>query len=253
MPESRKWPDKPPQVRNVCAADDIDTVVTEIMKEETDMEREDQTGKKQKRTAIRKRFALRPIRLLLLAAVVAAAACFIRCSFFGGEEEQTTVLTSSQLAEVLKISELSVYKVTFNGVAAVNDEEGDLLYNVAYEAKVNVGFDTEELFVSVDETDAADKKIVVTLPDMEVMDAVVDPGSLDYIFAKKRTNTDDVSATAFPACKVDAEEECRANPLIFEQAMENAVHTIRGLTQPLLEQYEDYSLKIVDKGGVTYE
>lgn len=218
------------------------------------MEREDQTGKKQKRTAARKRFALRPVRLLLLAAVVVAAACLIRCGFFGGEEkEQTMVLTSSQLAEVLKISELSVYKVTFNGVAAVNDEEGDLLYNVAYEAKVNVGFDTEELFVSVDETDAADKKIVVTLPEMEVIDAVVDPGSLDYIFAKKRANTDDVSATAFPACKADAEEECRANPLIFEQAMENAVNTIRGLTQPLLEQYADYSLKIVDKGGVTYE
>ena len=165
----------------------------------------------------------------------------------------TLTETSSKLEKVLKISELSTYQVTFNGVAAVNDEDGKLLYNVAYNAKVRIGFDMEALQVSVDETDAADKKIVVTLPKVGVIDADVDPGSLDYIFAKKRANTDDVSATAYPACVADAKEECGANEMISKQATENAVNTIKALSQPLLAQYPEYSLEIVDEGGVSHE
>ena len=161
---------------------------------------------KQEKAIIQKKVVIRPGKFVFLAVVLAAAGLFIRCSFFGGNEAQTTVLSTSQLEKVLKISELSVYKVTFNGVAAVNDEDGKLLYNVAYNAKVRIGFDMEALQVSVDETDAADKKIVVTLPKVGVIDADVDPGSLDYIFAKKRANTDDVSATAYPACVADAKE-----------------------------------------------
>lgn len=212
------------------------------------MEREEKTEKKKKRHFFRLK------KYILLAAVVVIAVCMIRCGFLGGgDKEETTVLTASQLERVLKISELSIYKVTFNGVAAVNDEEGELLYNVAYNAKVRIGFDMEKLQVSIDETDESAKKIIVTLPKIGVVDAEVDPGSLDYIFAKKRANTDDVSATAFPACKADAEEECSANELIFEQARENAVNTVKALTQPLLAQYTEYSLEIVDEGGVSHE
>ncbi|MEY8332105.1 DUF4230 domain-containing protein [Lachnospiraceae bacterium 47-T17] len=208
---------------------------------------------KQEKAIIQKKVVIRPGKFVFLAVVLAAAGLFIRCSFFGGNEAQTTVLSTSQLEKVLKISELSVYKVTFNGVAAVNDEDGKLLYNVAYNAKVRIGFDMEALQVSVDETDAADKKIVVTLPKVGVIDADVDPGSLDYIFAKKRANTDDVSATAYPACVADAKEECGANEMISKQATENAVNTIKALSQPLLAQYPEYSLEIVDEGGVSHE
>lgn len=212
------------------------------------MEREETTEQKRKRSF----FGLK--KILFLVAAAAAAGIFIRLGFFGGtNEEETTVLTTSQLEKVLKISELSIYKVTYNGVAAVNDEDGGLLYNVAYNAKVRIGFDMEDLLISLDEEDAAEKKIVVTLPEIGVIDAEVDPGSLDYIFAKKRANTDDVAATAFPACKEDAEKECSANEMIAGQAKENAVNTIKALTQPLLAQYTEYSLKIVDEGGVSYE
>lgn len=218
------------------------------------MERDEHKKEKRETVVIRKPLLIRPVKFLLLAAVLVAAGFFIRGSFFsGGSQAQTSVLAASDLEKVLKISELSVYKVTFNGVATVNDEEGNLLYHVAYNAKVRIGFDMEALHVSVDETDAADKKIVVTLPEVDVMDAEVDPGSLDYIFAEKRANTDDVSADALPACKADAQEECGANEMIARQARDNAVNTIKALTQPLLAQHAEYSLKIVDEGGADYE
>ena len=203
------------------------------------MGRDEEKKEKEKSAGARKKLRLRPVKVIFLAAVLVAAGFLIRISFFGGGNAgQTTVLA------VLKIGELSVYKVTFNGVAAVNDDEGELLYNVAYNAKVHIGFDIEDLQVSVEETDAEHKKIVVTLPKIGVMDAEVDPGSLDYIF---------VSATALPACKEDVKTECGANEMIFEQAKENAVRTIKALTQPLLLQYPEYSLTIVDEGGVAHE
>ena len=218
------------------------------------MGRDEEKKEKEKSAGARKKLRLRPVKVIFLAAVLVAAGFLIRISFFGGGNAgQTTVLTASDLEKVLKIGELSVYKVTFNGVAAVNDDEGELLYNVAYNAKVHIGFDIEDLQVSVEETDAEHKKIVVTLPKIGVMDAEVDPGSLDYIFVKKRANTDDVSATALPACKEDVKTECGANEMIFEQAKENAVRTIKALTQPLLLQYPEYSLTIVDEGGVAHE
>ena len=66
------------------------------------------------------------------------------------EKEKTTAVTSSRLEKVLQISELSTYKVTYNGVAAVKNEDDKLLYNVAYEAKISVGLDMEKIKVEVD-------------------------------------------------------------------------------------------------------
>lgn len=169
------------------------------------------------------------------------------------EKEKTTAVTSSRLEKVLQISELSTYKVTYNGVAAVKNDDDKLLYNVAYEAKVSVGLDMEKIQVEVDESEEENKKIIVTLPEIEIMDVDVNPGSLDYIFEKKSADTDDVSMTAFPACRADVEEECKTNDVLFELARENAANTIKALVKPLLEQYEEYSLEIVSEGGSSYE
>lgn len=169
------------------------------------------------------------------------------------DKEKTTIVTSSQLEKVLKISDLSTYKVTFNGVAAVNDDKDKLLYNVAYEAKVSIGFDMEKIKVDIDDTNEENKEIIVTMPKVEIMGAEVDAGTLDYIFEKESANKADIAMTALPACKEDAENECKSNELLFELAQENAVNTIKALTNPLLEQYEGYSLRIVDEGGDCYE
>lgn len=164
-------------------------------------------------------------------------------------KEKTTVVTSSRLEKVLQISELSTYKVTYNGVASVKNDDDELLYHVAYEAKISVGLDMEKIQVEVDESEEENKKIIVTLPKIEIMDVDVNPGSLDYIFEKKSADTDDVSMAAFPACRADVEEECKSNEVLFELARENAGNTIKALVKPLLEQYEEYSLEIVSEGG----
>lgn len=189
----------------------------------------------------------RRIKLIFVMTVTLIAAAAIWKFFKGGaaEEEQAAIVTSSQLEKVLQISELSTYKVAYNGVAAVRDESGSLLYNVAYESVVSIGIDMNQIHVEIDDTDEANKEIIVTLPKIEITGVDVDPGSLDYIFEKKSANTEDVSVTAISACKADVEEECQANMVLFELARENAVNTIEALMKPLMEQYEEYSLTIV--------
>lgn len=161
------------------------------------------------------------------------------------QNETTTVQTSSRLEKILQISELSTYQVTFNGVADIHDDDGSLLYHTAYEAKVSIGLDMEKIQVSVTEPAETDQKIIVTLPEIEIADVIVDPGSLDYIFEDSRANTDTVSITALPACKADAQAECRSDKVMFALARENAVRTIEALMQPFLAQNKTYRLEII--------
>lgn len=186
------------------------------------------------------------IKSFFILAVLVFIAVIIYRQFFSDaakEKEATAIETSSKLQKVLKISELSTYQVTFNGVAAVNDTEDRLLYNVAYQAKVGIGLDMEQIKVEVDDSEDH-KKIIVTLPEIKIADVTIEPGSLDYIFEDASADTEDVSITALPACKADAEADCKSNELIFELAKENAVNTIKALMQPFLTQNKDYTLEI---------
>ncbi len=160
-------------------------------------------------------------------------------------KEITTVEATSRLEKILQISELSTYQVTFNGVADIHSDDGSLLYYTAYQAKVSIGLDMEKIQVSVTEPEAPEQKITVTLPEIEIADVNVDPGSLDYIFEDSSADTDTVSITALPACKADAEAECRSDEAIFELARENAVRTVEALMQPFLVQNKAYKLEIV--------
>ncbi|MDE7312798.1 MAG: DUF4230 domain-containing protein [Eubacterium sp.] len=165
-------------------------------------------------------------------------------------QELTLTETSSKLEKVLKISELSTYQVTFNGVANVTDADEQLLYHVAYKAKVRIGIDMEDITVSAEDIKNPDspaegkKKIIVALPPVEIADVDVDPGSLDYIFIDSSADTPDVSITALPACKKDAEADCQSNALLFELARDNAVNTVEALMRPFLVQNKDYELEI---------
>ncbi|MDE6699534.1 MAG: DUF4230 domain-containing protein [Acetatifactor sp.] len=195
------------------------------------------------------------ICILLVVGIV----IFLVCHRFDGNQiskkakERTVTVSASVLEKTLQISELSTYKITYNGVAAVRDSNEKILYNVAYDAKVSVGIDMEKIKIEVNEDDKDNKKIIVSIPQIEIMDADVDPGSLDYIFQNKNANTSDVFKTAYPACIEDAENECKNNHTLYKLARENAINMIKALMQPLLVQYEQYSLEIVCEGDYGYE
>lgn len=198
---------------------------------------------------------LKLIKYALILAALIIVIFIIRYQISNGNQkkEQTTIETSAKLEKILQISELSTYQVTFNGVTDVKDDTDTLLYHVSYNAKVGIGLNMEEIRVTIDEGSDENKKIIVTLPEIKITEANVDPGSLDYIFVEQSANTENVSMTALPACKADAEAECRSNDVILELARENAVNTVKALTEPILAQNKEYQLEIQTEGGSTYE
>ena len=193
------------------------------------------------------------IILIVLVVATAAVFCWKKLGIGNKGKEETTIITSSKLEKVLKISDLSSYKVTFNGVSKLIGEDGEQIGNVAYNAQVSVGLDMDQIAVDVEDVDENNKKVVVTLPDIKITDTDVDPGSLDYMFNKKKYDSDNISITALPQCRQDAEDECSTNETLFDLARENAVNTIKALINPLLESVDGYTLVIVDKEGKNYE
>ena len=162
---------------------------------------------------------------------------------------ETTILTSSQLEQVLQIDDLSVCAITYNGVAEVPQKKhpDKVAYYVSYEAVAKASLNMEDIKVQIDDNvgEGQPKKIVVTLPQIQVKEINVDMGSLEYMFVKKSANTADVSEEAYAACIADAGEECRGNEELFRMARENAENTVKALTNPIIEnQDETYELVI---------
>ncbi len=162
---------------------------------------------------------------------------------------ETTILTSSQLEEVLQIDDLSVCAITYNGVAEVpqKNHPTKVAYYVSYEAEVKASINMADIDVQIDENvaEGQTKKIVVTLPQLQVKQINVDMASLDYMFVKKSANTADVSEEAYAACIADAGSECRENDMFLQMAKENCENTVKALLMPIIEnQDETYELVI---------
>ena len=123
------------------------------------------------------------IRTLIAATLLILFVCFLWRRSIDDPSRQpvTTTETSSRLEKTLKISELSTYQVTYNGVAAIRNDADLLLYYAAYNAKVSIGIDMEKITVSLQtrqetQTDSGkgshpdtEKNIlVVTLPEVSL-------------------------------------------------------------------------------------
>lgn len=157
------------------------------------------------------------------------------------EEPSTEIMSSSTLEEMLRISDLYVYKVTYNGVVPVyeNDDKKTLLYRVSYESDVTISINVENIKAECDD----EKRIVwITLPELE-FEATIKEKSLDYIFEKSKYNDGSVLGEALDKCRSDAKEKCQKNQLANKLAKEQAMNTINALLQPILEQ-EGYSAKL---------
>lgn len=162
---------------------------------------------------------------------------------------ETTILTSSQLEQVLQIDDLSVCAITYNGVAEVPQKKhpNKVAYYVSYEAVAKASLNMGDIKVRIDDNagEGQPKKIIVTLPKIQVKEINVDMGSLEYMFVKKSANTADVSEEAYAACIADAGEECRENEELLRMARENAENAVKALTNPIIEsQDESYELVI---------
>lgn len=216
---------------------------------------EEQREKRKKKQKISGRDVLKLLKWIVILAVVVIVVGVgykfaKQLGLFGLKPEvKTTILTSSQLEEVLQIDDLAVCNMTYNGVAAVPQKKhpNKIAYYVSYHACAKASMNMEDIKVNMDEDvpEGQPKKIIVTLPQIQVKEVVVDMASMDYMFIKKSAEKSDVSEEAYAACLADAGEACRGNEKLLEMARENAEDTVKALINPIIEnQDEPYELVI---------
>lgn len=158
--------------------------------------------------------------------------------------EAPQVITLSLLEDIVEVSDLATYQAIYNGIATVHDEKDSekVNYHVSYEAEVEVGFDIQDIKV---ELNTDEKRVVVTIPTVDIVNVVVDFTSMDFIFLNNKADTATVSEMAYKACEEDAINECQEQSAIKELAQQNALNYVDALVRPFVEQMDsEYQIEI---------
>ena len=142
-------------------------------------------------------------------------------------ENKLTITTKSSLEKIMEINKLSTIEYTYNAIVTKykNDEvkEDNVEYYVAYNGKVTAGIDFNEINIDVD---YKEKKIYVTLPNVEIHETNVDMGTLDYIHEKNVPEKDSISQEAYKLCKNDLRERAQNETELLSNAEENATRPV---------------------------
>ncbi len=167
---------------------------------------------------------------IIIAVIIIVAIAVVLTKVFKKEEPVKEVITVSTLEKIVEVSDLSTFKVVYNGVACAEDK-----YYVSYEATVDAGIDFEKIEITVDNEL---KKVTIKLPQAEILDTYVDIASLDYIFMDKKANTETVSEEAYKLCKYDVKQESGSQSAIIDLAQQNAENVVIALVKPFVDQVD---------------
>lgn len=155
-------------------------------------------------------------------------------------EEKVHTISKASLEKMLEISDLSTLEFTYNAIANVNDEDGKPKYHVAYKGKVTAGIDFTQIGVAVNE-----KVITITIPEAYVQNVDVEMETMNFIFEKKKYETETVSQEAYAACKEDLEKRVKEEQSLLSMAKENATEAVKALIEPWVQQVDkEYTVEI---------
>ena len=189
------------------------------------------------------KFAKRCYLCLLIALLFGAVFIMGRRSM-EKESDEPYVVSETALEKIVKISTLSTFEAVYNGIAQVYNEKDPLQidYYVSYEAVAKVGFDTNDINISIDHEK---KKIVVDLPALELTEINVEPDSLEFIFYNDKRNSFGISKEALDECKSDARRACTYEESLYQLASENAKRIVKALIEPFLSSLDcEYTLTV---------
>lgn len=158
------------------------------------------------------------------------------------KEEKLHTVSKASLEKMIQISDLYTLEYTYNAITYVNDDEGNPRYHVAYKGTVTAGIDFSKVQV---DTDEENKKIKITIPDAYVQNVDVDMGKMEFIFEKKKYETETVSQEAYAACKADLEQKAAGEQSLLAMAKDNAKEAVTALIEPWVQQIDkEYTLEI---------
>lgn len=158
----------------------------------------------------------------------------------GFGQNKLTYNFSSALMKSLDIDELSTSELTYNGIATVLHENSDKArYHIRYNSKIKVGINMSDIrFIE----DAKKKTVNVTLPQVRILEVVIDPNSISFI----PNNFSADMRTAVIDAKNDALAKSNETPELISTAEDNLKSIIEALTLPLIQ---DAGYKLVWQNG----
>ncbi|MBR0455792.1 MAG: DUF4230 domain-containing protein [Firmicutes bacterium] len=178
----------------------------------------------------------RRLKVLIVVLVIAALIFCILFTLFKllpNREGPIDVVSEHNVMETIQKSDLTTVEYTYNSVVTQKDKKGkDDAYYVAYKGTIEAGIDLDKVDVKVDKEN---KKIMITLPDIKV-DPHVEASSLDYIFKKKKYETEKIFSEALKSCEKDLNKESKRKD-ILEKATEESEESIRAMIEPWAEGY----------------
>ena len=145
-----------------------------------------------------KKYGIIAAIILVVALGLVALGVFVIAPKLQPKGGTVSTITESKLERILEISQLNTVEYTYNAVATIYNEDYTYIkYYVAYDGTVKAGIDFSKVDVSVDETT---KTIFINLPDVEIMDVLVDAGSMEYIFPDEFMESETIAEEAYRLC-----------------------------------------------------
>lgn len=185
-------------------------------------------------------------KVILLTAIVLIAVFIAALAYQPQKEEQSVpkVDITVTLEKILETSDLSTSVFKYEGIVEIPNPKKpqNIDYYICYSAEVYAGID----FSAIQFTENKEKKtITAKLPEVKILDTVVDPDKLDFLFMSKKANDASVTSTALTACETDIQQECTSESALLETARKNAINVVQALAEPVIEQVcEGYTLVV---------
>ncbi|MBR1771724.1 MAG: DUF4230 domain-containing protein, partial [Lachnospiraceae bacterium] len=113
---------------------------------------------------------------------------------------------------------------------------------------VKAGINVSKNWVSLDEDTHT---IAIYLPQVQVEEAVVNAGTLEYIFEDPKYNTETVAQEAYKAAIAHLQRRVKDDSKIIEIATDNAKLVERALVEPWVNQVSDdtqYTVRVIGYG-----
>lgn len=195
---------------------------------------------------------LSPNILLLTIAAVVICVTLIFLNLPKKEAEPQIDITVT-LTKIVNTSDLATSVFDYKGIAEVpNQKKPEKIdYYILYKASVYAGIDFSQVKFTEDK---ASKTITATLPEVKVLDTVVDPSSMEFMFQNKKADNVSVTSVALTACETDIQQECTTDSAILDVARMNAENAIRALAEPVIQNVApDHTLEIENTAAAPAE
>lgn len=196
-------------------------------------------GKNKEKGQSRIKVVLKVLGVVIVIAIAISAIAKVKT-----KEGKADIISTSTLEKIVNVSDLSTFQAVYNGITTVyNEEDAEKVdFHVSYEAIISAGIDFEQVDIEVNEDE---KKVMVTIPEVNITDINVDITTLDYIFENSKANVSTVSERAYKAAEADAKTETEKEEAIFELAEKNAQNILTALLNPFIQDFDStYTLEI---------